>query len=77
METKKVTNMLMDSAQVIHEILTNPNKTDLESKKILIASANTLAQTVKAMVQTEIIGLKLKETKGNTSQLIHSVVNGD
>lgn len=77
METKKVTNMLMESAEAIHNIIKNPSKNDIESTKILIASANTLAQTVKAMVQTEVIGLKLKETKGNTSQLIHSVVNGD
>ena len=75
MESKKITNMLMDSAEIMHGILKNPKEKDTESVKILIASANTLAHTVKALVQAEVIGLKLAETKGNTSQLISQVIN--
>lgn len=75
METKKITDMLMDSAEIIHKILKNPKSQDMEITKVQIAGANTLAQTVKTMVQAEIIGLKLKETKGNTSQLVHYIAN--
>lgn len=77
METKRVTDMLMDSAEQIHNLLKNPGEYEMENAKLLIAGANTLAQTVKAMVQTEVIGLKLAQSKGNTTQLIHHIVDGE
>ena len=44
----------------------------LDDAKLAIASANTLAQTIKTAIQAEIISAKLVNTKGNLTQLIAS-----
>ena len=75
MKKNDVNNMLMDSAEIMHNILKNPNKQDTETTKILIASANTLALTVKTMIQAEVIRLKMSNTKGNINQLVHQVAS--
>lgn len=77
MKTKEVTDMLMDSAKIVHSIIKNPKKQDVETTKIQIAGANTLAQTVKTMIQAEIINLKLIKTTGNTTQLVHQIIDGE
>ena len=77
MDNTRLHEMLMNSTEKIHGIIMEPKKEDMETTKILIASANTLAQTVKTMVQMEVISLKLKETRGNTTRLIHDIARGE
>lgn len=74
MKTKEVTNMLMDSAKIVHNLIKNPNKQDIETTKIQIAGANTLAQTVKTMIQAEIVSLKLDKAQLNTNLLVHQII---
>lgn len=77
MKTQELTDMLLDSAKIVHRVMTNPTEKDIETTKILIAGANTLAQTVKTMIQAEVIGLKLGSAKENTNLIIHRIVNED
>ena len=77
MKIEEIRDMLLDSAEIVHGVLTNPAGKDLETTKILIAGANTLAQTVKTMIQAEVIGLKLGSVKENTNLIIHRIVNED
>lgn len=64
------TDMLMKSAEIMFNLLTDKNmKADAETK-IKIATANTLAQTIKTAIQSEILTLKINSTKANTAQLI-------
>lgn len=70
------TKMLLDSAEIIHNMIITKNKNmSLDDAKLTIASANTLAQTIKTAIQAEIIGAKLISTKGNLTQLIESTCN--
>lgn len=67
------TKMLLDSAEIIHKMMITKNKDmSLDDAKLTIASANTLAQTIKTAIQAEIISTKLVNTKGNLTQLIAS-----
>ena len=77
MRKTEVNDMLMDSAEIIHSILTNPKKEDIETTKILIASANTLAQTIKTMIQAEVIKLKMTTARGNINQAVHQIASGE
>ena len=77
MKRTEVNDMLMDSAEIIHAILKNPTKEDIETTKILIASANTLAQTVKTMIQAEVIKLKMTTARGNINQVVHQIAKGE
>jgi hypothetical protein len=77
MKKNDINSMLMDSAEIIHSILKNPTKEDIETTKILIASANTLAQTVKTMIQAEVIKLKMTSARGNINQVVHQIANGE
>ena len=77
MKIEELRDMLLDSAKIVHGILTNPTEKDMETTKILIAGANTLAQTVKTMIQAEVIELKLGYAKENTNLIIHRIVNKD
>lgn len=67
--------MLMDSAEIIHEMLIHPNKYSAEEKKITIAAANTLAQTAKTALQSEVIALKLRTNQITTNQLVHTILD--
>lgn len=70
------TKMLLDSAEIIHKMIITKNKDmSLDDAKLTIASANTLAQTIKTAIQAEIINMKLINTKGNLTQLIESTYN--
>lgn len=77
MKIEELRDMLLDSAKIVHGILMNPTEKDMETTKILIAGANTLAQTVKTMIQAEVIELKLGSAKENTNLIIHRIVNKD
>lgn len=77
MKTQELTDMLLDSAKIVHGVLTNPTEKDLETTKLLIAGANTLAQTVKTMIQAEVVELKLGSAKENTNLIINRIVNED
>lgn len=63
--------MLLDSAKAVYDVVKKPKYTN--ENKVVIAAANTLAQTAKTAIQIELIQYKAKMTAGNTSQLIHKV----
>lgn len=65
--------MLLDSAKEVHKVINKPKYTN--ENKVLIAAANTLAQTVKTAVQVEVLQYKADRTTGNTTQLIHRINN--
>ena len=66
--------MLMDSAEIIYDMLKNPKKFTTEEKKITIAAANTLAMT-KTALQNEVITMKLRANHANTNQLVHTILD--
>ena len=61
--------MLLESARKVYEIIQKPDYT--EENKMVIAGANTLAQTAKTAIQIEIIQYKAGMTTGNITQLVH------
>lgn len=67
--------MLMDSAEIIYDMLKNPKKFTTEEKKITIAAANTLAITAKTALQNEVITMKLRVNHANTNQLVHTILD--
>jgi predicted Mrr-cat superfamily restriction endonuclease len=67
--------MLLDSAKEVYKVIKNPKCAD--KNKMLIASANTLAQTVKTAVQVEVLQYKAIMTAGNTTQLINKVMDDE
>ena len=67
--------MLMDSAEIIYDMLKNPKKFTTEEKKITIAAANTLAMTAKTALQNEVITMKLRTNQINTNQLVHTILD--
>ena len=67
--------MLIDSAEIIYEMLKNPKKFTTEEKKITIAAANTLAMTAKTALQNEVITMKLRANHANTNQLVHTILD--
>jgi hypothetical protein len=69
----RYSQMLLDSAEIIHKILKNHKKMELSDIKISIAAANTLAQTAKTAIQTEIVKHKLMSTQGNTAQVLYKL----
>ena len=69
--------MLFDSAELVHKVLMNPRKYTTEETKIIIAGANTLAQTAKTAIQNEVLMHRLNNAKLNTSQLVHQLTNED
>ena len=73
----KYSQMLLDSAEIIHKILKDHKKMELNDIKISIAAANTLAQTAKTAIQTEIVKNRLALTRGNTSQILHKIGRND
>lgn len=68
---QEYSKMLLETAKRVYEVVKKPEMTD--ENKIIIASANTLAQTTKTAIQLELLQYKATYTKGNTSQLIHMV----
>ena len=73
----RYSQMLLDSAEIIHKILKNHKKMELNDIKISIAAANTLAQTAKTAIQTEIVKNRLALTQGNTAQILHKIGRND
>lgn len=67
--------MLMDSAEIIYDMLKNPKKFTTDEKKITIAAANTLAMTAKTALQNEVITMKLRANHANTNQLVHTILD--
>ena len=67
--------MLMDSAEIIHKMLTNPKDYTAEEKKITIAAANTIAVTAKTALQNEVIAMKLRTNQVSTNQLVHTLLD--
>lgn len=63
--------MLLDSAKEVYKVINKPKYTN--ENKVLIAAANTLAQTAKTAIQIELVSYKANMTAANTSQLIHKV----
>lgn len=66
-------NMLLDSAKAVYEVIKKPKMSD--KNKVIIAAANTLSQTAKAAIQIEVLQYKVDRTAGNTTQLIHRINN--
>jgi len=69
----ELSKMLMDSAHLVHESIMNPSKRTMEETKIIIAGANTLAQTGKTYIQNELLKKGLHSSKTNVSQTIHKL----
>ena len=67
--------MLLDSARKIHNIIKKPQVTD--ENKIIIASANALAQTAKTAIQMEVLHYKSKIASQNTTQLINRIASNE
>ena len=67
--------MLLDSARKVHSIIKKPQLTN--ENKIIIASANTLAQTAKTAIQIEVLRYKSKFASQTTTQLIHKVASNE
>lgn len=63
--------MLLDSAKEVYKVINNPKYTN--ENKVIIAAANTLAQTAKTSIQVELVQYKATMSAGNTSQIIHKV----
>lgn len=63
--------MLLESARQVYKIINKPDYT--EENKMVIAGANTLAQTAKTAIQVEILQYKAKYSGANTNQIIHKV----
>ena len=63
--------MLLDSAKAVYDVIQKPEYTS--ENKVVIAAANTLAQTAKTAIQIELVQYKATMAAGNTSQLIHKV----
>jgi hypothetical protein len=63
--------MLLDSAKEVYKVINKPKYTN--ENKMIIAAANTLAQTAKTAIQVELVQYRASMTAGNTSQLIHKV----
>ncbi len=63
--------MLLESANAVHKIIKKPKYTN--ENKVLIAAANTLAQTAKTAIQVELVQYKATSSTRNTTQLIHKV----
>lgn len=72
---KEYSNMLLDSARAVYGVVKKPKYTN--ENKVVIAAANTLAQTTKTAIQIEIIQYKASLTAGNTSQIIHKANNNE
>lgn len=63
--------MLLESAKRVYNIIQKPEFTD--ENKLVIASANTLAQTAKTAIQLELLQYKATYSNVNTTQMIHQV----
>lgn len=63
--------MLLESAKRVYEVVKKPEMTD--ENKMLIASANTLAQTTKTAIQLELIQNNAYYSKRHTDEIIHKV----
>lgn len=55
--------MLIDSANMLYDTMKNKNKYTTEERKILIASANTLAATCKTALQFEILEYRMNNSR--------------
>lgn len=67
--------MLLNSAKEVNKIIKNPKYTN--ENKVVIAAANTLAQTAKTAIQITVLEYKKNRTYGNTTQLIEKIGNNE
>ena len=63
--------MLLESAKQVFNIIQKPKMTD--ENKVIIASANTLAQTTKTAIQLELLELRKQNTNNNINVLIDKI----
>ena len=68
---EEYSKMLLDSAKCVYNIIQKPVCS--EENKLVIAGANTLAQTAKAAIQVEVLQNRAGYTVGHTSRIIHRV----
>ena len=58
----KILNMLENSTSIVYEIIKNPNDRPIEEQKLIIASANTIANNIKTGIQYEILKYRMNTT---------------
>lgn len=58
----KILNMLENSTSIVYEIIKNPNDRPIEEQKLIIASANTIANNIKTAIQYEILQYRVNNT---------------
>lgn len=63
--------MLLESAKQVYGIIQKPKMTD--ENKVIIASANTLAQTTKTAIQLELLELRKEKSFNQVSALIDKI----
>lgn len=68
---QEYSEMLLDSAKKVSDIIKNPKCTD--ENKVIIAAANTLAQTTKSAIQIELLELRKNNTSNNINVLIDKI----
>lgn len=70
---KEYSQMLLESAKQVYKIIQNPKAT--EENKMLIASANTLAQTTKEAIHLELLEYRKQNTYNNTTYVLNKTNN--
>lgn len=70
---QEYSKMLLESAKQVYRIIQKPKMTD--ENKVIIASANTLAQTTKTAIQLELLELRKQNTNNNINVLIDKIGN--
>lgn len=63
--------MLLESAKQVANIIKKPKMSD--ENKVIIAAANTLAQTTKAAIQIELLEYRKYNTSNNINVLIDKI----
>ena len=70
---QEYSKMLLESAKQVYNIIQKPAMTD--ENKMLIASANTLAQTTKTAIQLELLALRKENSFNQANILIDRIGN--
>ena len=63
--------MLLESAKQVSNIIKKPKMSD--ENKVIIAAANTLAQTTKAAIQIELLEYRKQNISNNINVLIDKI----
>ena len=68
---QEYSKMKLESARQVYGIIQKPKMTN--ENKVIIASANTLAQTTKTAIQLELLELRKLNTSNNINVLVDKI----